>query len=215
MGGLPYGDIIVIAAIAAFILLRYRSMLGEKTGRDVENPPPMQEYERVIQLPEREVAVKPPVIMPLKDYGELSPTYEKMRGIDRQFSPEEFLEGARGAFEMVLEAFNEGDRDTLKMLLAKDIYSEFDRSLSQLESEGHKQSTTLLAIVDATVTAAELQGSKARITVDFTSEQVRLVRDADGGIAEGDASQQETVEDSWVFERNLNSSDPAWKVIET
>lgn len=215
---LPYGDIIVIGAIAAFILLRYRSMLGEKTGRDVENPPParLQEYERVIQLPEREQPA--PVVVPItpaKDYGPLNDTLAAMRRIDRQFTPEEFLNGARGAFEMVLEAFNSGDRDTLKMLLSPEIYAEFDASLAALEAKGHTPQTTLLAIVESTLADASLTGNLARLTVNFVSEQVHLVRDAEGTIVEGDASMQEAVEDSWVFERNLASSDPAWKVIET
>ena len=218
MAGIPYGDIIVIGAIAAFILLRYRAILGEKTGRHEDSEPtrPLQEFERVIQLPEREVEqTAAPVVLPTKDYGELNATFDKMRDIDRQFSPEEFLEGARAAFEMVLDAFNEADRDTLKMLLAKDIYAAFDQSLKALEDKGHKQQTTLLAILEASIAAAELNGNKARITVTFESEQVHLVRDAQGEIVEGDASQQEAVEDRWVFERNLASGDPAWKVIET
>lgn len=217
MGGLPYGDIIVIGAIAVFILLRYRAMLGEKTGRDSDGPTarPLQEYERVIQLPEREPVTPAIVLPPIKDYGNLTETFTKMRGIDRQFSPEEFLDGAKGAFEMVLDAFNEGDRDTLKMLLSKDIYAEFDETLQAMEAEGRKQHTTLVAIVDATITDATLAGNKAKITVKFTSEQVNLVRNSAGDIIEGDASQQEAVDDEWLFERNLASSDPSWKVIDT
>jgi len=218
MGGLPYGDIIVIGAIAVFIILRYRAMLGEKSGRDSDVTPirPLQEYERVIQLPERESAKTPTVILPpAQDYGKHSETLAAMRGIDRQFTPEEFLEGARTAFEMVLEAFSEGDRDTLKMLLSKEIYKEFDDSLTALEADGKTQKTTLLAIVKSAITDATLTGNKARVTVEFVSEQVSLVRDVAGEIVEGDPSQQEAVEDSWVFERNLAASDPSWKVIET
>lgn len=218
MGGLPYGDIIVIGAIAVFIILRYRAMLGEKSGRDSDVTPirPLQEYERVIQLPEREPAKTPTVILPpAQDYGNHSETLAAMRSIDRQFTPEEFLEGARTAFEMVLEAFSESDRDTLKMLLSKEIYKEFDDSLTALEAEGKTQKTTLLAIVKSAITDAALAGNKARITVEFVSEQVSLVRDAAGEIVEGDPSQQEAVEDSWVFERSLAASDPSWKVIET
>ncbi len=217
MGGLPYGDIIVIGAIAVFILLRYRAMLGEKTGRDeATKPRPLQEYERVIQLPERETAAKPAAVLSaIKDHGAFTTTFIKMQAIDREFTPEEFLEGACGAFEMVLEAFNEADRDTLKMLLAKDIYKQFDESLSALSAEGKTQQTTLLAIVDSAITDASMTGGKARITVKFVSEQVHLVRDAEGEIIEGDPSHQEAVEDSWVFERVLASGDPAWKVVET
>lgn len=215
---MPYGDIIVIGAIAVFILLRYRAMLGERSGRDADSTiRPLQEYERIIQLPERtpEAAVEAVESKPIEGYGEHTATFERMRRIDRQFTPDEFLTGARAAFEMVIDAFNEGDRDTLKMLLAKDIYQQFDEALSAGEEAGRKEQTTLVAILEAKIIEAVLDGNRARITVDFSSEQIRLVRDVDGEIIEGDASAQEAVDDEWVFERNLASSDPSWKVIET
>ncbi len=220
-----YGDIIIIAAIAAFILLRYRAMLGEKHGRDESDTPPpaqpLQEYERVIQLPEREARERDTVVAlgkslkPIKDYGPLNEHFTAMRRIDRQFNPDEFIEGARAAFEMVIDAYNEGDHETLKMLLAPDIYDDFAASLAAQQAQDHTQHTTLVAIVDADMTEAELAGNKARITVKFVSEQITLVRDTEGEIISGDPSQQEAVEDSWVFERNLTASDPSWKVIET
>lgn len=218
MGGLPYGDIIVIGAIAAFILLRYRAMLGERTGRDADATParPLQEFERVIQLPEREKPAAEPVeVAPISGYGAASTTLERMRQLDKQFVPDDFLEGARGAFEMVLQAFNERDHDTLTMLLSKDVYNEFMASLNSFAAEGRTPQNTLLAILEAHIDDATLTGNKARIAVKFTSEQVHLVRDSAGDVVEGDPSQQEVVEDRWVFERALTSNDPAWKVVET
>jgi predicted lipid-binding transport protein (Tim44 family) len=213
MGGLPYGDIIVIAAIAAFIILRYRAMLGEKSGRDTDPTPavrPLQEYERVIQLPER--APKP---VTEKDYGDLSPTFAKMRAIDKQFTVEEFLEGARGAYEMVIDAFNGDDRDTLKMLLSKEIYQQFEDTLDAQKEEGKKQHTTLVAITESKITDATLTGAKAQLTVYFVSEQIILTRNGEGEVIEGDASYQQAIDDHWVFERTLSSADPSWKVIDT
>lgn len=212
---MPYGDIIVIAAIAAFILLRYRAMLGEKSGRDADATPaarPLQEYERVIQLPER---AAPKAAAPLKDYGDLNDAFAKMRNIDRQFTPEEFLEGARAAYEMVITAFNEEDRDTLKMLLSKDIYQEYDAHLSAQKAEGRKSDATLVAITQSTITDAKMTGNRAQVTVHFVSEQVLLTRNADGEVIEGDPTDQQAIEDSWVFERNLANADPSWKVIDT
>ena len=116
---------------------------------------------------------------------------------------------------MVIEAFNEADRDTLRMLLSKEIYQQFDAALTAQEEKGQKEHTTLVAILESRITDAALNGNKARITVELTSEQIRLLRDDDGAIVEGDASIQEAVDDEWVFERNLAAADPAWKVIET
>lgn len=216
--GIPYGDIIVIAAIAAFILLRYRAMLGEKSGRDVsemQRPRQTEELEPVIQLPNRAVkkeALKPVV---LNEPTEFTDQFAAMRRIDAEFTAEEFLTGAKGAYEMVIEAYNEGDHETLKMLLADPIYKEFKATLDENEKAGRVAHSTLVAIVKADISDAKLKGNKATITVDFLSEQVPLVRDKDGEVIEGDTSKQEAIEDQWVFERNLASADPAWKVIDT
>lgn len=215
--GIPYGDIIVIGAIAAFILLRYRAMLGEKTGRDlsdVSRPRPVSELEPVIQLPERDHARKK-AILSMVETGPFADQFSTMRAIDPEFNQTDFLTGAKAAFEMVVEAYNNADHDTLKMLLSDRIYKEFKQSLEANEKEGRTVHSTLVAIVKAEITDAKLRGNKATITVDFLSEQIPLVRNAEGEIIEGNASMQEAVEDEWIFERDLKSSDPAWKVTET
>lgn len=217
--GFSYGDIIVIGAIAAFILLRYRAMLGQDTRRDDSSrptPAPVNEFERVIQLPAARIPAQPEKKEDLtKQYGSLAETFVAMRGIDREFSPEEFLQGARNAYEMVIDAFRTGDRDTLKMLLSDAIYQEFDTALKEGEAAGRKTETTLVAINSAVPQSATLTGMNASVTVTFISEQIHLVRDGEGTIIEGDASREQKVEDSWTFTRNLASSDPNWKIIET
>ncbi len=217
--GFSYGDIIVIGAIAAFILLRYRAMLGTDVGRDERpqsKPAAASEYERVIQLPAKPVVVVADKKEELsKQYGSLAETFVAMRGIDRDFTPEDFLQGARAAYEMVIEAFTKADRDTLKLLLSDAIYKEFDAALSADAEAKRKAETTLVAIKTANITAAKLTGSLATLTVDFLSEQVHVVRDLDGTIIEGDASREEKVEDQWVFTRTLTNSDPNWKIIST
>lgn len=213
--GFSYGDIIVIGAIAVFILLRYRAMLGERSERDQDGPitPPQPEnYERVIQLPATRVEPKKE---DLTNYGSLADQLVAMRAIDRDFAPDEFLNGARIAYEMVITAFSKGDRDTLKMLLSDPIYKQFETSLKEAETSGQRPETTLIAIKQANLADAKLKGNTATITVDFLSEQVHVLRDGEGTIIEGDPSREEQVEDRWVFTRNLASSDPSWKVIDT
>lgn len=215
-GGFPYGDVIAFAAIAAFIILRYRAMLGEKSGRDPTEVKarPLQEFERVIQLPNREKA-KAVEKAAEKDYGPLTETYTAMRALDRQFTPEEFLQGAKAAFEMVLEAFSKADHETLQMLLSPVIYRNFKESLTQLDAQKRTHQSTLIAINTAEVADATLEGSVAKLAVVFVTEQVILQRDASGAVVEGDPSHQQVVEDRWVFERNMTSGDPAWKIVET
>lgn len=217
-GGFPYGDIIVIGAIAAFIILRYRAMLGEKQGRDVEDitaAKPMAEYERIIQVPTRERAPVPEIKKTEQDFGVHQDQLSAMKAVDKEFSPEEFLEGAKAAFEMVMEAYNKRDHDTMKMLLSPTIYASFSASIEAEEKTGRRSESTLLAIVKAEIAAARLLGNTATIAVDFLTEQVPLVRNLSGQVVEGDPSHQEAIEDRWVFERNLASNSPDWKIIET
>ncbi len=216
-GGFPYGDIIVIGAIAAFILLRYRAMLGESRGRDEGGIRPTaaqtREFERVIQLPVARAVEKKDAES--ESYGALSETFTAMRAIDREFVVEEFLYGARTAYEMVLTAFTKRDHDTLKMLLSTEMYNSFALSLSDAEKEKRFTDTTLVAITSATIKNAKLSGNQATLTVDFVSDQIHLIRNETGAIIEGDVSQQHTVEDEWVFTRSLTSSSPNWTIIET
>jgi len=217
-GGFSYGDIIVIGALAAFILLRYRAMLGEKNERDSTPRPkvvPLAEYERVVQLPPTRATVVVDKKEEANKYGSLAETFVKMRAIDREFSPDDFLAGARSAHEIIIEAYTKADRDTLKMLLSDALYKSFDGAITTEQAEGKRNETTLIAITKASIADAKLTGQVATMTVDFTSEQIHLVRNLAGDIVEGNPSEQVAVEERWVFTRNLSNSDPNWKIIET
>jgi predicted lipid-binding transport protein (Tim44 family) len=219
-GGLPYGDIIVIGAIAAFILLRYRAMLGEPRGRDESVRPsatPLAENERVVQLPMlRATPTAPEKADDFSKHGDsLAEKFVAMRVIDREFSPDEFLQGARMAYEMVIAAFSKRDEETLNMLLSPDMFKSFALSLADAQKENRFTDTTLVAITSAKISSAKLVGSHATIAVDFISDQIHLIRDEAGTIIEGDPSAQLKVEDEWVFTRNLSSANPNWTIIET
>lgn len=219
-GGLPYGDIIVIGAIAAFILLRYRAMLGEPRGRDESARPsvaPLTENERVVQLPMlRAAPTTPEKADDFSKHGEsLAEKFVAMRAIDREFSPDDFLQGARTVYEMVITAFSKRDEETLTMLLSPDMFKSFALSLADAKNEKRFTDTTLVAITSAKITSAKLVGTLATISVDFISDQIHLIRDEAGTIIEGDPSAQLKVEDSWAFTRNLNSASPNWTIIET
>lgn len=219
--GFSYGDIIVIGAIAVFILLRYRAMLGEPRGRDEQGaPPPIiqagMERDRLIQLPVvKAVATEKKPEENFASYGAMAETLVAMRAIDRDFTPDEFLAGARTAYEMVISAYSKRDRDTLRQLLAPELYVNFERGLVQEESDKRFTDTTLVAIEEAKLSAATLSGSKATLTIDFISEQIHLIRDAERTILEGNPSAQSKVEDRWVFTRDMKSNSPNWLIIET
>jgi predicted lipid-binding transport protein (Tim44 family) len=219
-----YADIIILALIAVFILLRLRSVLGDKVGHDSPNyfnkikQAEAPQRETIVKLEDKPLKVRikedDPYLASLKD-KELVATLETMHEKDPQFTATAFLEGAKMAYEMVFDAFAKGDRKTLEVLLSDDILATFSKELEARESEDNKTETTLISVKAKGITQASLNGSVARISVDFASEQIVVVRNSDGDIVEGSASEVEDVEDNWVFERNVTSKNPNWKIIET
>lgn len=221
--GIPYGDLIVLGAIAAFIILRYRAMLGEGRGRDPQDTQRRQPEEAqgaaVIQLPRPQNRVEPE---PVKESAmeaaladDLRDGIKAIRARDASFNLDEFLDGAKAAFDMVIDAFNTSDYDTLRMLLAPDVYKNFEAVLKEQEASGRIAHTTLVAIRKAELETASITGNNAAIAVAFESSQIHLVKDKDGAIIEGNPSAEERVSDRWVFTRDVRASAPDWKISET
>lgn len=139
----------------------------------------------------------------------------RLRLADPRFDLDHFLEGARTAFAMIVEAFARGDKATLEPLLAPPVFASFAAAIDERAHRGHTLETRLHAIRAAEVLAADLDGHTARITVRFTSEQSNCTRDAAGRLVEGDPDAVETVVDVWTFERDVRSPDPNWLLVET
>ncbi len=216
-------DLIILAVIAAFVLLRLRSVLGHKIGHD-EPPRDMpKDSERVIQLhPEqREPMPGSPEVTVIEEepVGKWpEPIREgilEIRAADRFFSMTDFITGAKVAFEMVIEAFARGDRETLKTLLAKEVCAALAEEIDKREKEENTVQTTLISILSAEPEAVAMDKGKARITVRFRTEQMQSERDKEGKAVSETATDIETVEDVWTFERSLKSANPNWAVIET
>lgn len=219
---MPYADIIILGLVTAFILLRLRSVLGRRDDdQDFFRPPPAssQPAEPIIQLGTH--SLKPRVREEADPYsaalgsGNVADGIAAIKAKDPQFSASNFLQGAKMAFEMVFDAFAKGDKQTLSMLLSPEIYGHFTDDLAARDKQEHKTETTLLSVKAREISDATLDKNSARITVRFDSEQVTLVRDANGAIVEGDPSATHHAEDEWVFERDVTSKNPNWKIIET
>lgn len=223
-------DLIVLAAIAIFVLLRLRAVLGHKIGHD--QPPPMprdvpDESDRVVQVMPRSqgtviegeaipVAPSPESQAALAKLPEpMRATLEEVAKLDSEFSLSEFLRGARAAFDMVLEAYANDQRDTLKMLLSKEVFENFKKELDEAKKSGNRTETTLVSLLSAKLLDVKLVKNTATMVVHFESEQIQIVRNADGDIIDGDASDIQTVEDEWAFERDLRSGNPNWKIVAT
>lgn len=219
--GIPYADIVILALVAGFILLRLRSILGQNHGIDFSQRPPQERPQKephpVVQLDKRPAKPKEEPDAYLLKLGDAPPAdgLKQIRQKDPQFSATDFLDGARRAFEMVFDAFVKEDKSTLKLLLSEELYDDFGRELESRSKEENRRETTLVSIRSGEITQAVLTGNLARITVKFTSEQVTVERNAAGDIVAGDPSQVSHVEDEWVFERDVTSKSPNWKIIET
>jgi predicted lipid-binding transport protein (Tim44 family) len=221
--GIPYADIIILALIAGFILLRLRSVLGSKTGN--ETPPfvsrtsaPEEEREDpIVQLDERKLKPREETDTYLSklENRTVVDALNSIKVRDQQFTATRFLEGAKAAYEMAFDAFAKGDKPTLKMLLNDALYKHFSSEIDARGKQEKRTESTLVSIKAKDITDACITGNIARLTVLFTGEQVTVVRNTKNEIVEGDPSELHVVEDHWTFERDVTSKNPNWKIIET
>jgi len=215
-GGFPL-DLILFAMVAAFLVLRLRSVLGRRTG--FERPPQEQPAGSPPLVPGQAEAPPTPAASGAKrgvpdPQSQLGQTLLAVRRQDPGFDPYGFLNGAEGAFRMIVEAFARGDRATLQSLLSAEAYGGFEQAIASREQAGQTQRTELRAIHEAAIEGAELRGSVADITVRFVSDQVNLTMGPDGSVVHGAEAVTE-ITDFWTFQRDLSQSDPTWKLIAT
>jgi predicted lipid-binding transport protein (Tim44 family) len=224
-----YNIIFLVLAVAIF--LRLRSVLGRKTGAERNPFDPMQTRERtekpadnVVPLPRAEGA-RPPArpegaeeVVPAKIApagSALNAALKSVMSADRSFEPGHFLGGAKAAYEMIVQAFAAGDRKTLKMLLAPEVYDGFVAAIDDREAAGHTVESTFVGIDKAEITEAALKGSSAQIGVRFISQLITVTRDSAGAVVDGDPSKVTEVIDIWTFARDVSSRDPNWKLVAT
>lgn len=220
-GGFQFIDIILFALVAAFLILRLRSVLGRRDGRhqspaqDPFRQPTAKEAEaEVVRLPERGEPPSPPV-PPDQAPGSLQAGLTQIKIADPKFKEDEFLSGAGVAFEMILTAYVAGDTAALKPLLSPEVFANFSRSIEERRATGEVLETTLVGLQKATIEEAYMAGRMAHVTVRFLSEQVTVTRNASGEIIEGDPDRVTTVTDLWTFARDTRSPDPNWTLVAT
>jgi len=204
-------DLVLFAMIAAFLVLRLRSILGKRTGFDgtpaasgAATPPVIR-----TQAPAAEPS---PDIRALPDpAGPVGRTLAAMSAVDRLFEPAQFLAGAEHAFRMIVEAFAAGDRVRLRPLLADPTYQAFEGAIAAREAAGQTQRTEIRGTDEVTITDAVLSGAHATISVRFVSNQVNLATDQAGNPVSGTDAVTE-IHDLWAFERDLGGSDLTWRL---
>jgi predicted lipid-binding transport protein (Tim44 family) len=228
---------IIVLAIAVLIFLKLRSVLGQRTGRE---RPPYDPYsvrrsagDKVVALPGRTVDTPAPTesVRPV-EATESGASADQWKGIaqpgtalasaldaivadDRSFDPKHFIAGARAAYEMIVTAYAEGDRRTLKNLLSKDVADGFEAVIRERETRGETAESRFVSIDATDITAAELRGRTAQVTVRFRSHLVTVTRDRSGNVVDGNPDVVTEVTDVWTFARDLSSRDPNWKLVAT
>jgi predicted lipid-binding transport protein (Tim44 family) len=147
-----------------------------------------------------------------------TPLNEAMKELiksDASFRPKEFVNGAKMAYEMIVMAFADGDRKTLKGLLSKEVLEGFEAAIKERESRGEVVKSTFVGIDKASITQAVIKQSEAQITVRIVSQLISATFDRDGKLIEGDQENVAEVTDIWTFARDVRSRDPNWKLIAT
>ena len=228
---------IIFLALAVFVIWRLRSVLGQKTGQ--EKPPfdPFSRRDAPAQRPGPRPAQADNVVrLPGAANGPAAATAElaadRWKGVAEAGSPvaagldeivriepnfdvREFIEGAKMAYDMIVTAFAQGDRKSLKNLLSREVYEGFERAIAERERAGHKAETTFVSIDKADIEGVEVRSRVAQITVRFVSKLITATRDAQGNVVDGSPEAVVDVTDVWTFARTLGARDPNWQLVAT
>ncbi|MCK5932048.1 Predicted lipid-binding transport protein, Tim44 family [Fulvimarina manganoxydans] len=233
---MSFGTIFIIV-LAAIVLFQLYNVLGRRTGNE---RPPFDPYSRdrntapkdeaaeadnVVTLPSRRVPAGEESVPASMQYGEIdkvaepgTPLNKELRRIkdaDPAFEPGEFVEGAKIAYEMVVNGFAEGDRKTLQNLLSQDVYEGFEAAITQREESGETMRSSFIGINDIRIVSAELRGRDALVTLRIVSEMISATLSSNGDVVDGDLETVVEVRDIWTFGRDTRSRDPNWKLVGT
>ena len=190
-----YIDIILLAMIAGFIYLRLRGILGKRTGFEGKTPAQFKEILKNIQV---------------EKSAKLNETFDKS-------AQEEFLKGAKIAYETIITDFSDNDNKitTSRPLLNGQVYSQFSEALKERNSRGHFAEITFIGINSAEIKEHKKIGNILNVTVNFIAEVITCIRDKDKKIISGDPEKIKKIYDTWVFSRDTTSVNPNWQLINT
>lgn len=212
-------EIVLLAMVAAFLGLRLYSVLGRRAEQEEE--PVVQRFDsddKVAGI--RPAAMPAPVAQPraVELEGVMPAVERALREIaaaDSSFNLAQFLEGARGAYRMILEAFWNADRETLRELCDDDVYAGFVGAIDAREAAGETLANSLIRIEEVRVHSAVLDGRTARIALLFVADVAAVTRDKDGNLIAGSLDDAIESRDVWTFSRNTAARDPNWLLDET
>ena len=206
---MPFIDILIFAVIAIFLIFRLRSILGTKDGFEKSENRIQTESpsDNVINFKSKSSNAE---LAPLNGSG-----LKELRKLDPEFKDEEFLSGAKAAFPLILKSFSDGDLGSLRRYVGFDLYEEFSNAIHQRDAAGEKLKIDIEKINDIQLLDAEVSDGVASVTVKYNSVQTRILNDANDVEIVDDSMSSESIEDIWIFERDIRSKDPNWKLVET
>jgi predicted lipid-binding transport protein (Tim44 family) len=227
---------IIFLALAVFIFLRLRSVLGQRTGG--ERPPYDRAAPNVVQRTQdnnnNNVVPMPGAVIdqaPMAPSADVAPAdrwkdvaepgtslaagLDAIATHDSSFDPRHFISGARSAYEMIVLAFANGDRRALKDLLSSEVYDSFEAVIKDREKHEQKTETRFVSIDKAELVSAEARDRAAQLTVRFVSQMISVTRDKTGAIVDGNPDKVADITDVWTFARDTSSRDPNWKLVGT
>lgn len=230
---------LVLAAIALMVIWRLRSVLGQRTGH--ERPPidpyapprrasgnslPEASNGKILDFPlskedsEKKVELSPEPAAPIwTGYAEaaspLAMGFEKLAQADPSFSPKAFLEGAKLAYEMIVEAFAKGDKPALKDLLSREVFDGFSKAIDTRNQAGEKLDFQFVGFEKVNFTSVILVEKRAGIVVEFASQLISATFDKAGTLIDGNPKEVRDITDIWTFERDVAQKDPNWRVVAT
>lgn len=214
----PILQLLVLAGIAIFLVLRLRSVLGTREG--FEKPPQPAQSEARSRAHDFEVIDGGPdhdIIDHVAENSDAAAALAMMKRIEPSFSVSEFLSGARGAYEMILMGFERGTIQELEPFLADDVYETFAEVVAQREAQGLTIEAEFVGVRELTLADATFdEGSHlAEITVRYVGELTSVVKDAEGEVLEGSPTAVKRQKDVWTYARHMGIDDPNWKLVAT
>ena len=189
-----YIDIILLAMIAGFIFLRLRGILGKRTGFEGKAPPQFEEILKNVQLDKN---------------------LKKSQSFDEK-AKKEFLSGAKIAYETIITDFSDNDNKitTSKPLLSNKIFDQFNDALKERSAKGHYAEITFIGVNSAIIKEHKKNNNILQVTVDFVGEVITCIRDKEKKIIPGNPEKIKKIYDTWVFSRNMKSTNPNWQLVD-
>ncbi|MCW9043153.1 MAG: Tim44/TimA family putative adaptor protein [Pseudopelagicola sp.] len=213
----PILQLLVLAGIAVFLILRLKNVLGTRDGYE---PPRQTPGSHTSPQPEFEVIEGGPdhdIIDHVDADSSAAKALAAMKSIEPSFSVGEFLQGARGAYEMILMGFEKGDLASIKQFLSEEVYDAFAQVVDQREKQGLTVESEFVGVREMALHDAQFDSTtrEGEVSVRFVGELTHVVRDRAGDIVEGDERQVKRQKDIWTFARIMGSDDPNWQLVAT